>query len=1161
MKKDRSLFSLHLIGTLAFFNRTATTHNSVAVFSLLFPVIYLLLGQVWSGAEHGQKRAAQEDRVTTALVQGQDQATKKRVTSFGQRLGADVLDKFAIIREEAEESLLSDLNALVAPPAQTTTIETLPAGTWIIAMDEALQDGSSSRVRQAYGLAVHLLHANVPLKWIIDPNKANRNSIDFSASARLRFPSTSGYSSRSFRTGPLAIFPGFEAQAQSVINSYGNSIRVYELQNATSVPVNSTLSHKPKVLVEEEKNPNIHTDILSAAGLDAGTHYNEGPLTSVTATSCVTVITVPHNDAIDNAQRTSIRNFLRNGGNFLAQCAAVRAFQDNSPSTFTNAGFVDEPGLGTFLYDNPQEPSAQFEGTISDEGGSLTDFAFQNDPPGGTRIVHDSDNDFKAYTGRIDGFSADAGGYVHYLGGHKYGGDIDADRYYLNAVLRSADRPENCGLSIPLVDANDDTGTIDCGGASVTVNVLANDDNPQNNPLTVTLIGSGSNGTFVNNNNGTITYTGNVNGFWGGDQITYELCDASICDQATITITSNNPNQVTINGTVFEDSNTNGVLDGGESGPSGVTVNLYQDSNGNGSRDGGEPLLQSTATTSGGQYSLLTNSLAKLVIEVNASTLPANPSFTTDNVEVADFSALGQLDCNNNFGFVSCPVLPNAGSDGSTVICEGVSPSVINLFNFITGEDTGGTWTETTTGPNSGVTIGSGTSVNFGSTSPGVYEFTYTVTATNCPTDVATATITVPTIVEVTLDSKTDATCNAAADGTINISVSGGTPGYTYAWSDGSNAEDRTGLAADTYTVTATDANGCTATLTETVGEASDVVATASLTSVSCAGGSDGSILVTATGTVPPFNVSWTGPSNGDPAGDEIAVSGGSYTITALTSGSYTITITDVDGCTATIIRNVTQPAPLAAVASATNILCFGQTGSISLSVTGGTGAKTFSWSGPNSFTAATRNISGLAAGTYNVTVTDINNCTTTASATVNGPTTAVSIAVNSTTDVSCDGSSGGDINIAASGGTPGYTYQWSDGPTAEDRTGLSPGNYTVIATDANGCTAELTVAINQEPDINLTLQVQQPLCPPTPMSPLGDGAIDLTVTGGESPFTFSWSTSNGSGLSTASEDQTGLSEGTYTVVVTDANGCSKSIAATLEYENGLPVAPNNVNN
>jgi hypothetical protein len=128
--------------------------------------------------------------------------------------------------------------------------ETLPSGTLIIAMNKSLQDNNDSQVRKVYGLAVHLLHAGIPLKWIIKSNKSSRTSIDFSASAKIQYPSASGnYSSRQFKSGALAIYPGFEAQANAVINSFSNGIKIYKLQNATSVPVYANLTHKPKVAV------------------------------------------------------------------------------------------------------------------------------------------------------------------------------------------------------------------------------------------------------------------------------------------------------------------------------------------------------------------------------------------------------------------------------------------------------------------------------------------------------------------------------------------------------------------------------------------------------------------------------------------------------------------------------------------------------------------------------------------------------------------------------------------------------------------------------------------------------------------------------------------------------------------------------------------------
>ena len=238
--------------------------------------------------------------------------------------------------------------------------ETLPAGTWIIAMDDTNQDGSDDRVRQAYGLAVHLLHAGVPLKWIIDPNKDNRTDVDFSANVTRVYPSAETAQNRNFITGPLAIFPGFETQAASVISSFEYGIRVYELVNDEfNVPIHSNLTHKPRVLVESN-NENIHSDILNAAGLSSGTHYEVGTIVGLNDNSCYTLITVPHNEQINDATRIGARNFVQNGGNIYAQCAAIRSFQNTAPRLFIDSGFIEE-GMGTFQYDNPSEPAAQFK--------------------------------------------------------------------------------------------------------------------------------------------------------------------------------------------------------------------------------------------------------------------------------------------------------------------------------------------------------------------------------------------------------------------------------------------------------------------------------------------------------------------------------------------------------------------------------------------------------------------------------------------------------------------------------------------------------------------------------------------------------------------------------------------------------------------------------
>ena len=151
------------------------------------------------------------------------------------------------------------------------SVETLPSGTYIIAMDNTLQGNFNLK---AYGLAVRLLHANIPLKWIINPTKG-KDGVDFTASATRIAPSASAAASRSFKAGPLAVHPGYESQALTVINSFGNNVNVYQLTAAASVTVDSTLVHKPKVAVfNQGGNGYLHTDVLIEAGLSSGTHYD-----------------------------------------------------------------------------------------------------------------------------------------------------------------------------------------------------------------------------------------------------------------------------------------------------------------------------------------------------------------------------------------------------------------------------------------------------------------------------------------------------------------------------------------------------------------------------------------------------------------------------------------------------------------------------------------------------------------------------------------------------------------------------------------------------------------------------------------------------------------------------------------------------------------------
>lgn len=286
-----------------------------------------------------------------------------------------------------------------------------------------------------------------------------------------------------------------------------------------------------------------------------------------------------------------------------------------------------------------------------------------------------------------------------------------------------------------------------------------------------------------------------------------------------------------------------------------------------------------------------------------------------------------------------------------------------------------------------------------------------------------------------------------------------------------------------------------------------------------CNGSADGSIDLTVTGGTPPLTFLW---SNGSEQED----------INNLQPATYTVTVTDNTGSTATGSATIGQPAALNTGTDVTNVRCMGeQNGSIALTVTGGTAPYSFSWSvGPHS-----QNLNGQRAGLYTVTITDANACTATSSATVAEP--GILSWGAGTTPPACSGSATGLIDLQTLGGTAPYSYYWSDGATSEDRSALLPGIYGLTIVDAQNCL--LPASFNMYPTQNMSMQMQ------TSSSSCGgaDGTIDITsVSGGTEPYTYAWSNGN------TTPQAHNLATGTYTVTVTDFNGCSISASNDIAH-------------
>jgi len=365
--------------------------------------------------------------------------------------------------------------------------------------------------------------------------------------------------------------------------------------------------------------------------------------------------------------------------------------------------------------------------------------------------------------------------------------------------------------------------------------------------------------------------------------------------------------------------------------------------------------------------------------------------------------------------------------------------------------------------------------------------------------------------------------CDGDTDGTINVTVSGGTPAYSFRWSDGSTAEDRTNLSVGVYGVTVTDVNGCTDSGSFEVFEPNGININETVTDVLCGGDNTGRIALAVSGGSGSFSYAW---SNGAT----------SRNLNNVTAGSYTVTVTDANECTLTATYRIDEPTAIVLSGVDTDIDCNGDDdGRINLSVSGGTPGYTYRWSN----NATTQDLSGIDAGTYTVTVTDANLCTETASFTISEP---AEIDINfEPANATCEGNDDGSIDVTVTNGTRPYAYTWSNGASTRNISNLAAGVYRLTVTDANGCTETAGITIIAPGGLNASARLSTVACDGE-----ATGAIDLTVSSGTAPYRYSWS--NGA----TTQDISGLDAGSYTVTITDVNGCQ--LTRTYEVQNVDPI-------
>lgn len=410
----------------------------------------------------------------------------------------------------------------------------------------------------------------------------------------------------------------------------------------------------------------------------------------------------------------------------------------------------------------------------------------------------------------------------------------------------------------------------------------------------------------------------------------------------------------------------------------------------------------------------------------------------------------------------------------------------------------------------------------------GNYSVKLIVTSCTGSKDSITQTINVAVSTPWTLGSSaTLSNCNSST-GSATLTISGGSVNYTFNWSNGAStitsagSNTITGLSAATYTVTLSDAAGCTTSSAVTVTNPAKPLITGMPVVLNglCPGTVTGNISVTITGTAPIIYTWSTGATTAS--------------VSNLNPGVYGVTITDANNCTAAQNAAITDAAPVLINTTSvkTNTSCKFPNGYIWFSVSGGKAPLTYLW---NTGSTASSFYSALSAGTYTLTVTDANNCTVTKSYTITGPSINSAISAG---QILCSGGTA-SVTATTSNGTANYTYSWSTGATTvtsslTNAQTLTAGVYTITITDNNGCTSSSSITLTAPDPITINTSVILPSCA-TP-----NGEATALPAGGTGTYTYLWSNAS------TTQTITGLSAGNYTVTISDANNCTATATAAI---------------
>ena len=403
----------------------------------------------------------------------------------------------------------------------------------------------------------------------------------------------------------------------------------------------------------------------------------------------------------------------------------------------------------------------------------------------------------------------------------------------------------------------------------------------------------------------------------------------------------------------------------------------------------------------------------------------------------------------------------------------------------------------------------------------GRYSFLIT-DANNCQ-EITTADVAEKPLIVRSIDDLKNILCHGDSTGSIDITVNGGVPPYTYLWSNNETNEDLKNLFAGSYDVTVKDDAGCTEVSTTKVVQPDPLdISFDELRNLRCNGDYGGAINIQVEGGRQPYIYKWSNDAT-------------SQDIAGIPAGEYAVKVTDENGCSNSVIKEITEPRALfASLIQSKDVSFFGgNDGTIDIDVNGGVSPYRYKWSNESE----SQNIDNLKMGNYMVRITDATGCAKMMNVTIDQP-LALKVQVDNARDILCNGDQTGEINISVMGGVTPYVYSWNNGATTQDIFNVSAGEFVLTVTDANGHQQKIEATLKQPPPFQSEIiSTTNILC-----NGAWTGSVDLSVEGGVLPYKYRWS----SGFD--NQDLNDVPAGEYSVKITDANQCEQN-AATVASE------------